>query len=347
MRAVVIHEFGDAEVLQLEQLPDPEPGPGQALVEVAAVEVSRTRDVATRSGRHPFSRQVTLPHVLGGDFAGTVVGVGPGADPELIGRRVVAANTETCGRCEDCLTGNQPRCTHLTMLGIHRQGSYAGLAVVSTKALREIPEAIPMPVAAALAADGPIAFAQLALGGVGPGTRVLVTGATGALGTTLAALAAELGAEVVGIARRPAAIPAALELRARLDATDTELAARLLELGGGEGISVAIDNVADPDAFGRYFDALSNGARVVFSGAIGNPELPVLRVPAAPLYLRSLSLLGLRTASPEAADAFWEMVAGGFRLPDGLIEELPLQEAATAHRRIAESSHVGHTVLVP
>ncbi|HEX2746297.1 MAG TPA: hypothetical protein VHN16_18115 [Streptosporangiaceae bacterium] len=72
MRAVVMRAFGDPGVLEIEDVPAPSPQAGEALVRVAAVEVSRSRDVAARSGRHPFSRQITLPHVLGCDFAGLV-----------------------------------------------------------------------------------------------------------------------------------------------------------------------------------------------------------------------------------------------------------------------------------
>ena len=95
MRAVVMRGFGDPGVLEIEDVPDPSPQRGEALVRVAAVEVSRTRDVAARSGRHPFSRQITLPHVLGGDFAGVVEAVGDGVDPALAGQRVAAMNSST------------------------------------------------------------------------------------------------------------------------------------------------------------------------------------------------------------------------------------------------------------
>jgi D-arabinose 1-dehydrogenase-like Zn-dependent alcohol dehydrogenase len=344
MRAVVIREFGDEDVLRVEQVRDPSPGRGEALVRVGAVEVSRTRDVATRSGHHPFSRQVTLPHVLGGDFAGTVEAVGPDADPGLVGRRVVATNTQSCGECAECLAGNEPRCANLTMLGIHRQGSYAELAVVSTEVIHPIPDDLPMGAAAAMAADGPIAFAQLAVGAVGAGTWLLVTGATGALGTTLVALGVERGAKVVGVSRRPEAIPAELELQARLDAHDPDLTDRLYGLSEA-GIEVVADNVGDPTTFSSYFEALAVGARILVSGAIGAPELPILPVPAAPLYVRSISILGMRTATRRHAAAFWDLVASGFRMPAGLVHEMPLGEVAAAHARIAAGTQLGHTVL--
>src|ERR1700760_2249415 len=130
MRAATMREFGGEDVLRLEDGPDPVPGPGQVLVRVAAVEVSRPRDVATRTGRHPFSQFVTLPHILGGDFGGVIEAVGEGVDAGLVGRRVAVSNTETCGECEACVSGHSEQCPELSLLGIHRRGSYAEYAVV-------------------------------------------------------------------------------------------------------------------------------------------------------------------------------------------------------------------------
>lgn len=345
MRAVLMRDFGGEQVLELADVETPNAGPGEALVRVGAVEVSRTRDVATRTGAHPFSRQVALPHVLGGDFAGVVEAVGPGVEPSLVGRRVAGSCTITCGACPACLAGREALCARLSMLGIHHWGSYAELVRLPAANLHQIPAGLSMAEAAALAATGPIALAQLAAGVVVGGTEILVTGVTGALGSMLAALAGRLGARVVGLSRRPDAIPEELPLAARLDATREDLADALLECTSGAGIGVAVDNVADARTFAGYFPALALGGRVVVSGAIGAAELPVLAVPAAALYIRSLSLLGVRTAGASDAARFWALVSEGFRAPPGLVRELPLESAAAAHAAVA-GGRVGHTVLV-
>jgi NADPH:quinone reductase-like Zn-dependent oxidoreductase len=345
MRAVVMRDFGDEDVLTLDDVRDPVPGPGEALVRVGAVKVSRTRDVATRTGRHPFSRQVSLPHVLGGDFAGVVEKVGPGVEASFVGRRVAASGTQTCGTCPACRAGQEARCARLTMLGIHRWGSYAELATVPTSSLHAIPADLSMTEAAAMAATGPIAFTQLELGQVTSGTWLLLTGATGSLAGTLIALGTERGARAIGLSRRASAIPSQLDLAGRVDVAEPDLAGVLMQLTDGAGVATAIDNVAAADVFSRYFMGLAVGARIVVSGAIGTGELPMLPVPAAPLYLRSISLLGLRTTTPRDADRFWAMVRDGFRLPSELLHELPLTAAADAHARIAGGATIGHTVL--
>ena len=333
MRAVVMREFGDPGVLQLEDVPDPIPQAGEALVRVAAVEVSRTRDVAARSGRHPFSRQITLPHVLGGDFAGVVEAVGDGVDPALVGQRVAAMNSSTCGECVACRSGREYECAQLEMVGIHRWGSYAELTRVPAGSLHVLPDGIEMSEAAALAATGPIALTQLRVAAVAAGSEVLITGVTGALATVLAALASRLGARVTGLTRRIAAVAPGLRLSA-LDSGREDLTQAIREAAGGAGPDSVIDNVAAPEVFDRYFPALMNGARIVISGAIGTPDLPTLRVPAAPLYIRSISLLGVRTANAHTTKDFWD-----------LVREEALEAAPAVHDAVIKGTAVGHTVL--
>ena len=345
MRAVVIRAFGGEDVLELDDVPDPRPGAGEALVRVGAVEVSRTRDIATRTGRHPFSRQVSLPHVLGGDFAGVVETVGPDVEAALVGRRVAASNSAGCGTCPACRDGREAQCPELSMLGIHRWGSYAELVAVPAANLTPIPDGVSLTQAAAMAATGPIAATQLRTADVAAGDWMLVTGATGALGTMLAAVAAWRGAKVIALSRRPSAIPERLALAARLCSSDEDLADSIFGVTSGLGVAAAIDNVADGDTFSRYLPAVAIGGRIVISGAVGGASPPVLPVPALPFYVRSLSLLGVRTTSRPDIAEFWELVHTGLRLPEGLIRVVPLEAAADAHASISQGATIGHTVL--
>lgn len=343
MRAALIRAFGPPEVLSVEQVDMPAPGAGEVLVRVAAVEVSRIRDVATRSGNHPFSRLVTLPHVLGGDFAGVVESVGADVDPSWIGRRVAAMNTSTCGHCVACRSGREYECAELRMIGIHSWGSYAEFAVAPARSLHLLPDDLGLIEAAALAATGPIALTQLQTVGAIAGGTVLITGITGSLATMLAALAPRFGADVLGLSRRPDSTPPSLALRVlSVDRTDLTEAIKGATAGGPVGV---IDNVGTPEVFDRYFPALRNGARIVVSGAIGDGELPTLRVPVAPFYLRSLSIVGVRTATQQTTREFWELVRAGFRLPGGLLHEVPLAAAASAHGTVIAGTTTGHTVL--
>ncbi|WP_375400911.1 alcohol dehydrogenase catalytic domain-containing protein [uncultured Amnibacterium sp.] len=346
MQAVLMRSFGAPDVLEMEQVPTPAPAAGEALVRVGAVEVSRTRDVATRTGRHPFSQQVTLPHVLGGDFAGVVESVGEGVDAALVGRRVAAMNTHTCGQCVPCRSGREYECADLRMVGIHRWGSYAEYATVPVDSLHQLPDDVSLVDAAALAATGPIALTQLRVVGVPEGGTLLVTGISGALATVIAALAPGFGVRVLGLTRRAALVPPSLDVEV-VETTIPDLTEAIRAATGGTGPDGVIDNVGTPDIFDKYFPTLVNGARVVVSGAIGNRgELPTVSIPLAPFYVRSLSLIGVRTATAQTTLDFWELVRGGFRLPAGLVHETPLADAGLAHAALTEGAAFGHTVLV-
>jgi len=77
MKSAVIHEFGPADVLKIEDTPEPKPAAGEVLVRVRAVRVGGLLDIGTRAGRNPFAR-LNFPHILGADFAGDVIEVGDG-----------------------------------------------------------------------------------------------------------------------------------------------------------------------------------------------------------------------------------------------------------------------------
>lgn len=342
MRAIVMREFGGPEVLRAEDAPVPAPLPGEVIVRVAAVEVSRTRDLGTRSGRHPFSKEVSLPHVLGGHFSGVVAAVGDGADPGLSGRRVAVMGHHACGHCAACRAGMEEECGRIEMTGIHRWGSYAEYASVHADTVHLIPDDLDFAEAAALAATGPVGLSQLLRAGVSAGDFLILPGATGALASTIIALAAMRGVRVIGLSRRGANGPAGITT---LDSSRADLSEAILSQTCGVRPRAAIDNVCSPVVFERYFAVLANGGNIIVSGAIGTPEMPVLQVPARPLYSRSLSLVGVRSHTAAATGDFWQLVRGGFRLPPGAVHRHPLDDAAAVHAGIAAGSLTGHHVL--
>ena len=113
MQAMVIREFGPPEVMRLEEVPTPVPGPGEVLIEVHAVSVNRTLDLIVRAGKYP--RPIDLPHVLGVDPSGIVVAVGEGVTTRKVGDRVTSYLRLDAGRAE------RPP----VMLGLTVWGGYA------------------------------------------------------------------------------------------------------------------------------------------------------------------------------------------------------------------------------
>jgi NADPH:quinone reductase-like Zn-dependent oxidoreductase len=347
MQAIVLEAFGDPEVLALTTVARPEAGAGEVRIRVGASSVAFGRDVSVRAGRHPiFRRLVTLPHVLGGEHAGTVDAVGAGVHDALVGARVAVSAPVRCGACGACQRQEPWDCATQTIIGIHHMGSNAEYTVVPASNAHVLPSGMPFTQAAALAASGPLAWEELDIGRVQPGTCVLVPGASGSVGTLIVALAKRRGARVIAATRgrRASAELTVIGADAVLDASDPELV-DLLRTLSPRGIDVVIDNIADADLFDRYWPALARRGRVVFAGQAGNHGEP-LRVDIGSLYSRRATIAGIAIGDPRPVAAFWtEMRERPLVLSDGMIEAYPLAQAADAHRRIEQGGKVGHVVL--
>ena len=345
MKAFVIHRFGDPDVLALEEVPQPVPGRGEVCVRVAAAVVARTKDVATRAGRPPFAAQIPrFPHVLGTEHAGVVEAVGPGADPALVGRRVAVSSVLSCGDCRACSAGREEACASFRLIGVHRQGSYAQYCVSPAANLHPIPDALSFVEAAALAANAPVARAQLDAGGVGAGSTVLVTGAAGALGSTVAALAAFRGARVIGVDRL-AAKPGCLDgvpLEAALDGERGDLGEAIREAARNGGLDCVVDNLGIASLWNAYRPLLADMGRIVVSGAVSHDALPMHLLP---FYLGSQSLIGVRTGNRTQMKKVWSDVADGFRMPPSKVHPVPWNAVAEAHRAVERGASAGQTVL--
>lgn len=294
-------------------------------------------------GRPPFAGRIRLPHVLGTEHAGIVDQTGPGVDPALLGTRVAVSAVLSCGACHACTVLREEACEKFGLVGVDRQGSYAQRCVVPAGNVHPLPDELSLTQAAALAANGPVARAQLDAGGVTAGSRVLVLGAAGALGSAAAALAAFRGADVIG-AKRLSLKPDALNplaLVARLDGDDS-LSDNIFAMTDGRGVDCVIDNLGLAPLWNRYRPALADMGRIVVSGAIGHEPIQMTLLP---FYLRSQSLIGVRTGNRTQMTALWQDVRDGFRLCDKLIGTAPWTQVSQAHATIEEGTATGQIVL--
>jgi D-arabinose 1-dehydrogenase-like Zn-dependent alcohol dehydrogenase len=341
MRAIVMHEFGGPEVLRLEEVPRPEPGAGEVRIHVHATFVAKTKDISTRTGKHPYSREMRLPHILGGEHAGVVDAVGVDVDGSLVGARVGVSSHLPCGVCPPCRAGRDEGCRNVGILGIHTNGAYAEYCVAPARNVHRLPDDVSFPQAAAMAANGGVGTGQLDAANVGVGDWVAIPGATGALGSVDIGLAARRGAHVIALVRDLGLADRMRSLGAEevLDVTAEHLAEALIAATGGRGLDVVVDNLAMPELYRRYMPALATTGRVVLSGALVFEPLPV---DARSLYVNTNSIIGLRTGNHAKIAKFWEVVRDGFRLPAELVETVALEDIAAAHeaRTGGKSGHM-------
>lgn len=320
MKAIRYHEFGGPEVMQLEELPVPTPGPGQALVKVAAAGVNFI-DIYQRLGWY----KIPLPAIPGGEGAGVVEAVGPGVTGVTAGDRVAWFGASNC---------------------------YAEYAAVPADKLVPLPAALSFEQGAAVTLQGITAYVLSHVTyPLKPGDRCLVHAAAGGVGLLLCQMARAAGATVIGTVST--AEKAALARAAGADETilymETDFLDEVRRITGGAGVNVVYDSVGK-DTFDRSLECLAPlGMLVSFGQSSGFP---------APLDIQRLG--GMRSAfvtRPSVfayvadrarylayADAVLGMVAAGaLTLRIGGV--YPLAQAADAHIALAGRATTGKLVL--
>ncbi len=321
MRAAYIEQLGSPDVIRYGDLPTPEPGPTDVLVDVTAVSVNHV-DTFVRSGA--WRTPLTFPFVIGRDLTGTVAAVGAGVHRFRPGDRVW--------------------CNSLGHDG--RQGAAAERVVVPVDRLYPLPEGADPCETVALA--HPAATAHLGLfthGRLRPGETVVVAGAAGNVGSALVVMAAAAGARVVATASaRDAGYCREIGADHVIDYRDPDVPARIREAAPA-GVDLYFDTSGANDLETAVGLLAGRGRIVLLAGLRSRPVLPV-----GPLYLRDRSVLGFAISHAtagelaEAAGAINRLVADGSLRPRA-VERLHLSDAAEAHRRLEEGKVSGKIVL--
>ena len=327
-----MREFGPPEVMKLEDVPTPEPGPDDVLIEVAAVSVNRTLDCIVRAGKYP--RQVKLPHVLGVDPVGTVVVTGTGVTTRKIGDRVaISLHLSRPG---------QP----LNLIGIDTWGGYAKYLKLPVKNTYLLPEGLDFHTATVVARHAPLAHNMLREKvKLQPGETVLVMGASGGLASFIVQLAKHLGATVIAAAGTDHHVDVAKELGADhgINYRSQDLTAEVMKATGGKGVNVVCENIGDPELFPKAFATLGQRGRLVTAGGHGGGTVPLS---VYSLYAKGITIFGSTDQTDaDMAESLKAAAAGHLR---ALIDRvMPLSEAAEAHRLIEGRAGTGKILLAP
>ncbi|SEG92204.1 NADPH2:quinone reductase [Nonomuraea solani] len=311
MRAVWLKEFGGPEVLTIGDAPDPVPGPGQVLIDVAYANITFVETQFRSGAPSPFKAE--LPMIPGNGVGGVVAAVGAGVDAALIGRRVV------------------------TSMG--GSGGYAERAVVDAAGLFDVPGGLELDDAVALLADGRTATMMLRATEPRPGERVLVEAAAGGVGSLLVQLAKAAGATVVAAAGGARKVAVARDLGAD-EVVDYTVP------GWADGVApvdVVLDGVGG-DIARAAFGLLGRGGRMVSFG-LASGEWAAIEEEAA--AVRGVTLVQARP-TPETMRAYTESAlaeAAAGRLRPLIGQRFPLERAADAHAGIESRASVGKTLL--
>ena len=334
MRAIVIREFGPPSALRLEDVPTPEPGPGEVLIKVHAVSVNRTLDTVVRAGK--YARRVTLPLVPGVDPSGVIAKLGAGVTGRKVGDRVV-----TQLRVREATATEPPR-----LMGVHTWGGYAEYVKIAAENTTLVPDGVDFPTATVVARHAPTAFfllrdkAQLK-----SGEWVLVMGAAGGLGSAGVQAAKYLGAKVNAAAGADERVKVGLDLGADagINYRGQDLTVEAMRITEGRGVNVVFENIGAADLFPKALAALARGGRLVTAGGHGGGTVPL---DVNRLYQNQITIIGATGETKDDVRLSLQAVADG-RFKALIDCVLPLSEAARAHEIVESRSGGGKVILDP
>jgi NADPH:quinone reductase-like Zn-dependent oxidoreductase len=331
MKAIVLHELGAAENLKLEEVPDPQPGAGEAVVRLKAAALNH-RDVFIWQKLYP---NIKLPAILGSDGAGVVASVGEGVDTALIGREVVIEPGLDWGPSDEFQSKSY------RILGMPEDGTYAEMIKIPAANLHPKPAHLSFEEAAALPLAGLTAYRSVVTRAqVKQGETVLVTGIGGGVAMFAAQIANRLGARVFVTSGSDDKLARARELGAEGGANykNADWGKTITELTGG-GPNVVIDS-AGGESMETAVKILKPAGRIAFYGATtGLAKIDLYRC-----FFKQATLLGSTMGSPREFAAFLNLYSEA-KLHPAIDQVFPLAEAAAAHHRMNEGGQFGKIVL--
>lgn len=313
MQAVRAHSFGDPDVLVLEEVPDPEPGPGQVLIRLEAAGINPV-DTYIRSGS--YGRLPVLPYIPGSDGAGTVIAVGSGTTKFRTGHRVYVAGAPT----------------------------YCGLTVADEDHVWPLPINLTFEQGAAIGVPYLTAYRAIHFVGRGrPGDRVLVHGASGGVGVAAMQIGGIHGMHMVGTAGTEEGL-SMVENLGFGPAFHHDQLEEAFERTGGNGFDLVLEMAAHL-SLGRVLPFLARGGKVVVIGSRSPVEIN-----PRDLMEREASVVGMMRHGG-GKDDIARMHLGlraGFasgHLSPVIGRRFPLAQAADAHRAVLEPGALGKIVL--
>jgi NADPH2:quinone reductase len=319
MKAIRVHQFGEPDAMQLEEVADLQPSGNQVLIDVKAIGVNPV-DTYIRAGIYPVVPQ--LPYTPGLDAAGVILAVGPAVKHRKIGERVYCFGSET--------------------------GCYAEQALCKEAQVYPLPDNVSFVAGAALGVPYPTAwFALFYRAHALPGETLLIHGASGAVGLAALQIAKANGIRAIGTAGTEAGLNLIRQQGAiaALDHTQTDYLSAIDELTCGQGVDVILEMLANVN-LEKDLNILAQFGRVVVIGNRGTIEID----PRAAMG-RNASILGMSlfNATEEQLYSIHSALRAGLEngsLHPVINTELTLVEAVQAHIKVMETGAKGKIVLV-
>jgi len=341
MKAMVLHEANSPFVL--ETVPDPEPGPGEAVARVLSCGSGLTIQ-HFKAGRTP----TTFPRIIGHEITGEIVAVGAGVSSLKIDDPVTSYFYLNCGHCRWCLGNFEPLCENLAgYVGREIDGGYAEYIKLPAHVFIKLAEGLDYkthPAEIGVITDAlATPYKVLRRARVKPGETVAVFGAGGGLGIHMLMMANWARTRVIAVDLAADKFEACKKAGASdvVDASKENVVEALLELTKGEGIDVAIDFVSATSTLEQGAKALGRHGRLVTLGGAGQD----FNISSKEMLSKELDLLGSRYVTRLEVIESMELVARGEVWP--MVTEIAkLEDAERIHERVENGLVIGRAALI-
>ena len=343
MKAAFFRTHGSPKVMEYGDLPAPQPGAGEVLVQIKAAAMNRV-DKWVRDGWPGL--KLELPHIPGSDGAGVVAEVGPGrppGSPLQPGDRVVINTSVGCGTCDFCAAGQDNLCSQWHLLGETTRGTDAEFVAVPERQLLRLPDDFPFEQAAAAALVFQTAWHSLVTRGqLRAGETVLVVGAGGGVNTASIQIAKLAGCTVyvVGSDAAKCARAEALGADVTIDRSQDDWGRKVYQLTGKRGVDVVVDNVGAATMM-TSLRCARKGGRIL---TVGNTAGAKFEFDNRYMFGKHLSLIGSTMSTCADFAAVMGLVFAG-KLKPVIDTTFPLQEIRAAHERMEQGEVFGKIVL--
>ncbi len=340
MRAVRFHQHGGPDRLELEDAPDPAPGPGEVIVRVKACALNYL-DIWERRGLPGVT--LPLPHISGSDVSGIIESVGPGVSHLAEGARTLLCPGLSCMHCEACLSGRDNECGEYSVLGFLTDGGYAELVKVPAVNAFPYPDNLDFHEAAAVPLVFMTAWHMLVTRcRIKEGDDVLVVGAGSGVGSAAIQITRHFRARAITTAGSEAKLQKARELGADhvIDHSHQSVHSEVKRITEKRGVDIVFEHVGSA-TWPESLSSLAAGGRLVTCGATTGADV---RLDLRHLFAKRISILGSYMGTkPELLEVL-KLVQRGVLRPV-VHDVVPLRDAARAQCLLEDRKHFGKVVL--
>jgi NADPH:quinone reductase-like Zn-dependent oxidoreductase len=342
VKAVLFHEFGGLDVLQVEEVDDPQPGAGEVLIDVTASALNHL-DVDIREGVSRFD--VQPPYILGVEAVGRIAAIGDGVTGWEVGDRVMPYLMDTCGECRYCRTGRESLCLTPGFISFTTTGGYAEKLVCPVRQLIRVPDGLSDEAAAATQIAFATAWHMLfTRAKLLPGEALLINCVGSGIGSAALQLAKLAGATVIGSAGSGEKLARAQEfgLDVGVNYREQDVPAEVLRATDGRGVEVVFEHVGG-DFFQMGLDSLAKDGRLVICGGHSGEVVPFDIIP---FFRSQKQIIGSFVYNRWEVEKVLDLAARGVITPL-VYKVFPLAQAREAMETMERREHYGKIVLKP